>query len=94
MIEEHGLIDWLTKGLMATLMAIIAFFTKQVVADVSKLKEQHKDCQIDLANFKTQVANEYAKETTVQQSLTRIHDRIDYLTTVAVDIKNFLGKVK
>lgn len=53
--------------------------------------KQHTHCTLELSQFKTEVATNYAKDITVQQSLARIHDRID---DVASDIKTILGKVK
>lgn len=88
---EGNFADWLIKGVMGGLMAIIAFFTKQVVNDVNRLKEMQQSDKLDLANYKTEVANNYATQNSVQQSLSRIHDRIDDMSG---DIKKLLAREK
>lgn len=84
--DEHNAFYWLIQGLLAALLAIVGFFTKGVIEDVNKMKESDAKCALDLANFKTDVANNYVKEST----LSRIHDRID---TMQDDIKQILQKV-
>ncbi len=88
---EGSAFDWLVKGALGILMGIVAFFTKQVVGDVARLKDSQHSDKLDLANYKTEVANNYATQKSVHDSLSRIHDRID---DVATDIKTILGKVK
>jgi hypothetical protein len=46
---------------------------------LKRLEQNDADCQLGLANFKTEVANNYAKDATMQSSLARIHDRLDKL---------------
>lgn len=89
-------IAWKILGLIGgTGLAIIGFFTKRVIADVDKLKAGNSDCKLDLANFKTEVANNYAKDASVQASLARIHDRMEMaFTEIRTDIKKILMEVK
>lgn len=57
--------------------------------------EQHAHCTLELSNFKTHVSENYAKETNMQQSLARIHDRIDTgFEELRTDIKTILTKIK
>lgn len=91
MTDDPSVIDWLFKAFATACMGIIAFFTKRVVNDVAELQRNSAKCEVDLANYKTHVSDNYAKETTMQQSLSRIHDRIDDMAT---DIKTIISKVK
>lgn len=80
-----GVIGWLMNRSIKRL-------DKDIESHSSKLDDhdkQHAHCTLELANFKTEVAKEYAKDVTVQQSLGRIHDRID---DVATDIKTLLQR--
>lgn len=70
---------------------IIAFFTKRVVMDVDNLKKSDADCKLDLAEFKTRVATDYADKRSTQASLARIHDKMeDGFGTLHQDIKSIL----
>src|SRR4051794_40996513 len=74
---------------------------KEHDAALKQHDRQHSACTLELANFKTEVAKDYAKDATVQQSLGRIHERIDDLGKVMQDgfkdmgddIKTLIGKV-
>ncbi len=78
-------------GLLAVVTAMISFASKKLIGDVEALKKSDAECKLDLANFKTEVATNYAKDATVQSSLSRIHDRID---SISDDIKQILQRVK
>ncbi len=100
MIEDAY--DWIAKSFIAGCVAVIAFFTKRVVSDVTELKKDSADCKLNLANYKTEVSNTYSKETSTQASLSRIHDRMDKigedfqsgLHEIRADIKALIAKVK
>lgn len=83
-------------------MAVIGFFTRRAIGEVDGLKDSverlsdnDKECKLDLANFRTEVATTYAKEASVQLSLARIHDRLEAgFEEIRADIKMLIGKVK
>lgn len=56
---------------------IIGFFTKRTVEDVDDLRLRTHKNELDLANYKTEAATTFAKDQTIQSSLSRIHERID-----------------
>lgn len=64
--------------------------------DVKALQKSDSDCKLDLANFKTEVAKEYAKDTTMQQSLARIHEKIEKLAdkTMVEALGDEIGEVR
>lgn len=72
--------------LIGIAMTLITFFTRRTIATLDGVKDQTIQTQLDLEKYKNEVANTYAKET----SLSRIHDRID---DVAEDIKTLLREV-
>lgn len=60
--------------------------THHVAEEVAELKRDSAECKVSLANFKAEVAKEYAKEVTLQASLARIHERIDRLPKEIIDL--------
>ena len=102
MTDDIGLLDWIFKGFAALCMAIIGFFTRKVVNDVHELQDDSKACELKLANYKTEVSNTYAKEETMQNSLARVHDKMEKIgdkidrrmDQIQEDIKLLIGKVK
>lgn len=88
---DDGLLWRALEAVGALLLAIGGWIMSILHSDVKSLKESQGACEIELQKFKTDVANTYAKEATMQQSLGRIHDRID---DVANDIKQILQRVK
>lgn len=74
---------------------VVSFFTKRVINDVDYLKKSDADCRLDLANFKTEVAKDYAKRESTQQSLARIHDKMESgFDTLHKDVKSILTIMK
>lgn len=76
-VEAVGILWKAGLSIMGIGGLIIAFFTQRIIGDVDYLKKSDVDAKLDLANFKTEVAKDYAKDQSVQQSLARIHDRLD-----------------
>lgn len=108
-----GVISWVIYTIGASVVAIMAFLMNRTVSrldsDMAAHKDrlddhdkQHNNCSLELANFKTEVANNYAKDASVQQSLARIHERIDTVNNsmdkgfgeLRDDIKKLIGMVK
>jgi hypothetical protein len=107
------IVAWVIGGFSTLSLAVSAFLMKRVVArlddDLDAHEErlnahdkQHNHCTLELANFKTEVAKDYAKDASVQQSLARIHERIDLVDSnvgkgfseLREDIKKLIGMVK
>lgn len=91
---------WWTITLVGTGGAMIAWLLNRSISQIdeslgghdeilSRHTDLHAKCSLELSQFKTEVANNYAKEATMQSSLERIHDRID---DVAKDIKQLLRR--
>lgn len=95
--------------LMAVIMALMGFIganmregIKDNENDVKSLRDEHSSCELDLANFKTEVALGYSKEVNTQSSLGRIHDRLDTMSetmdnkfdNIQTDLKTIISKVK
>jgi hypothetical protein len=58
-------------------------------------EKKHNECELNLANFRTDVAREYAKDSSVQQSLARLHEHMEEgFTEIRTDIKTILSRVK
>ena len=111
--SETGLLHWLFTAAVGAGGAFVMWLLNRSVNQMDdaikghdqKLEahgRQHADCSLELANFKTEVAKEYAKEATIQQSLSRIHERMDegnrdtqaHFKELRDDIKQILQKVK
>lgn len=77
-------------------MTLIGYMGMGMRTDIGKLKDEHNSCALDLANFKADVASNYANKTdmaTLKQenthSLDRIHERLDTVVEILMS-----GKVK
>jgi hypothetical protein len=76
-MAEDPLLEWVFKGIVGTVITIFGWFYRSVSEDLKALQKEHND-------FKLDVVNTYAKESSVQMSLGRIHDRLD---SISEDIK-------
>lgn len=86
-VMDAGMSDFFEWGFKAMTTAMAAFGIRGIIS-AHKKAEDNKDA---LNTFKLEASNTFAKETSVQASLGRIHDRIDGM---ADDIKAILGKLK
>lgn len=107
MINENGgvmpdgdLLNGLLKSAVTLAIAIIGFFTKRTMDDVKDNTNKINKIELEHANYKTHVSDNYAKDATVQSSLSRIHERIDEvgekvetgMKDIRDDIKKLIGK--
>jgi hypothetical protein len=76
-LGEGNAWHWIIHGILASYVALLTWLGKGVFNDVQTLKKTDGLCKLELANFKTDVANTYSKDISVQYSLARIHDRLD-----------------
>lgn len=87
------LAEYFLEGCAAVLVAITAYFSKKTIDNIDTAEKEAAKNALDLANFKTHVADNYAKIHT----LDRVHDRIDAVTVkvedVASDVKLVLHKI-
>ncbi len=99
-MPDGDLLNNILKSGLAVAMAIIGFFTKRTMDDLKENITKTNNIELDHANYKTHVSENYAKDATVQSSLTRIHDRIDEVGStvergmkdIRDDIKKIIGK--
>lgn len=68
---------------------MISFFGIRTINKLDDVDNRTTQNNLDLERFKTEAANTYSKEASTQQSLARIHDRID---EVGTDIKALLQR--
>lgn len=86
MLVDDGFIRDTLTGLMAIVAAIMSFFMRGLVKKIESNSDDLQAARLDiekantrLADYKTEVAQTYAKDQSVQQSLARIHQRLDAL---------------
>jgi hypothetical protein len=106
MEADPDIVGWSWKIGFLSALGLLRFFTKREInkvdegfrdmkTRVANAEEKNHANELNLSNFKTHVSETYAKEATMQQSLARIHDRMDEgFTELREDIKNLIGKVK
>ena len=89
---------WAIHGVLASYAALLTWLGKGVIDDVTILKKTDGACRLDLANFRTEVANTYSKDVSVQASLGRLHDRLDDSQEAAEEnfkeLRSNIGEIK
>lgn len=88
--SSEPLLARLIATLIAMGIAIIGYFTKRTIDDLDEVSKKTHKLEVDLAEFKLHIANNYAKDATVQQSLGRLHDRMD---AIGEDIKLLIKEI-
>lgn len=87
--------DSLFTYLGGAVMAALGFHLKraqhQTDANVETAIKKGNENALELEKYKTHVSEVYAKDATMQQSLARLHERID---DISVDIKTLIREVK
>lgn len=76
-LEDANVFAYLWGLIMTGSGGMIAFLTKRTVRRLDHADEEITKMKEDVAKHKIYSANTYAKDTTVQQSLARLHERID-----------------
>lgn len=89
-VDDASTLKYLWETLLTIALAIIGWFSKRTVETLDKVEEATNNNTLDLAKYKTEVAMLYAKEASVQESLGRVHDRIDDIYHLSDEIKNIL----
>lgn len=84
---DDGFISTILAGAGTLMLTVTGYFNHRI----NKVNDKADDNVKELDKHKLHVSETYAKEMTMQQSLGRLHDRID---DVATDIKTILSKVK
>lgn len=77
MDDTISLVAWAYKGVLGGATVLIGYFTKNLLDDMKDSKIQLRQAQNDIAAHKLHVSETYAKDATIQQSLARVHDRMD-----------------
>lgn len=76
------------NAVLTVVVILMTFIGKRFIEDIDAAKKGMVANEIALERYKKDVADTYAKDSSVQQSLGRLHDRID---VVADDIKEILS---
>lgn len=94
-LNSAGLLPMAFQAVTTIAISVCSFFIYRLFKEFDTLKEEHKAlasrcpvvhsrADLDLANFKNQVANEYAKT----QTVARIHERIDDVFKLLAEMKD------
>jgi hypothetical protein len=106
MMDDHELLFWLASAgasaggilIMSLMTRSISQMDKEIDGHGETLKQHaqmHAECGLELARFKAEVARDYAKDATIQQSLGRLHNRMDDMaTTMAEGFKDVQNDIK
>ena len=78
-MPPEDFLSWVVKTVLGAAVAVVMYFTKQLTDEVKQLKQDGSESKVSLANFKAEVAKDYARDVNVQMSLNRIHQRLDSL---------------
>lgn len=96
-MNENSIVVWLALTGIGIGGSLIMYLLTRAVNRLDKdieehddlLKEhseKHEECRLELSNFKAEVARDYAKDSTIQNSLARVHQRIDSLPKEIIDL--------
>lgn len=95
MIDETSLLPYLWAGVVTVGGGAISFMTNRAVKRLDHTDEELTKIKDAVAKDRTYIANTYAKDATVQQSLARLHERIDQTAQEnARQIASLSGDVK
>lgn len=83
METEASFFEWGFKGIVGLLLAVGAWCWKSLIGDVKLLERDQTD-------FKLHVLETYAKDSTLQSTLERLHGRIDI---ISADVKTLIKSV-
>jgi len=97
-IDEASLFQYLWAGVLTVGGGAVSFMTGRAVKRLDHTDEELIKLKDDVAKHKVYSANTYAKDTTTQQSLARVHERIDQsaqesarqITALSGDVKQIL----
>jgi hypothetical protein len=97
-MDDFASFSKIVQWLFGAVLALGGLIMKSLYGEIISLKDRTSEQGESLAEFKLHVSDNYAKEISTQQSLSRIHERIDKmgdnldakLTNVSQDIKELL----
>ena len=69
---------------------IVAYVVKCIKSDIKDASKKADSNELSIANHKTHVSENYCDKQTMQNTLERIHDRID---TMSLDLKDLLKEI-
>ena len=76
-MSYDSFIEWIFKGFIAFAMTLAAFITKNLHTEIVKIRDKQNSLDGDFRDHKLEAEKRYAKEETLQSSLSRVHQRID-----------------
>jgi hypothetical protein len=95
--DDIGWLEWAFKSVVGVTIALLGYFglglkndIEGVRSGVQGLSDSQNKSALALAAYMLEVERTFAKETSVQSSLSRLHDRLD---EVSDDIKTLIGAV-
>lgn len=92
---DDSLVLIMLKNAWIIILGVFGWVGRGMHADIKDLRRSDADCKLELANFKAEVAKDYAKQETTQASLARIHDKMEEgFGELHKDIKNILTIMK
>lgn len=107
MIDDlHAVFSYIISSIIGAGGLIISYLMNRSIKRIDEDMRDHKDAlkdhdkrhsrsELDLSEFKTHVASNYAKEETMQLSLGRIHDKMEQgFSEIRSDIKTLLTRVE
>lgn len=89
-MDEKAIVMWMAVTGVGIGGSLIAWLMNRSIARLDSdmqehgatLKDherKHAECSLEVERFKTEVHRDFAKDATVQSSLSRIHERLDRL---------------
>lgn len=105
-MDDHSILMWLVVAGLGIGGSLIGWLLARTVSRLDtdmkthavKLEKHdslHNQCTVDLERFKTEVAKEYAKDSSVQASLSRLYAMMEQgFGEIRGDIKSILEKMK
>lgn len=88
---DADLFKYLWGAVMTLGAGVLSILTGRALKAHDDIRGDISDLFKDMSDHKLHVSETYAKDNTVQDSLKRVHDRIDIVST---DIKEILKAVK
>jgi hypothetical protein len=100
-MDDGKLVEYLWAGVMSVGGAGLTFLSFRAIKLLDDLRTDVNDASNEIKEHKLYSANTYAKESSVQDSLHRVHDRIDIgnksndenFKELRVDVKSLLTVV-
>lgn len=81
---DGDFVNWALGGCMT----VIGFFTKRTMGEIDALHDKHKDCELGLSEFKTEVAKNYSTRDSVISAFKMVKDEVSEVKGDVRDMRN------